>query len=346
MKIPLFLRSAKYLSGLLLLVFSLSPVFAQAETRSGDSWWSRYRGESELSQKISQLGVTASPSITIPILFGVSLKNISPNFGDPRDGGARTHQGEDIMAIKGTPVVSPTPAVVVKTGVGPSEGNYVYTANPGNETFVYMHLDRIGEGVSQGTVLAAGDLIGYVGNTGNARGGAAHLHFEIHNSSGAATNPFPRLTSELSLTDKMAHLTKILGQTSDPASLAQFLATKYKSTFTAATGSGVVIPTQIATLIGSPITTITASVPSTAQKTLSSLSRNLTLNSRGEDVRLLQKMLNEKGFTVAVSGAGSFGNETTFFGPATRRAVIKFQLANSIAPAIGYVGPLTRGALA
>ena len=56
----------------------------------------------------------------MPILFGVSVKNISPNFGDPRDGGARTHEGEDIMAVKGTPIISPTNAVVIRAGTGGS----------------------------------------------------------------------------------------------------------------------------------------------------------------------------------------------------------------------------------
>lgn len=331
------------MTGVLLLVFTLSPAFAYAQTDSEGGWWARRRESSEFSQKISQLPQTASPSITIPILFGVGLNNISPNFGDPRAGG-RSHEGEDIMAVKGTPVVSPTPAVVIKIGAGSTEGNYVYTANPGNETFVYMHLDRIGEGVTQGAVLAAGDLIGYVGNTGNASGGAAHLHFEIHDSAGAPTNPYPRLSSEFSVAEKMTHLNKILAQISDAPSLSQFLASNFRSTFTTAVASGVAVPLQIAALLGSSATVVTP--PVVPSKVISSLSRNLTLNSRGEDVRLLQKMLNEKGFTVALSGAGSPGNETTFFGPATRAAVIKFQVANRIAPAFGYVGPITRGALA
>ncbi|MBK5961297.1 hypothetical protein CCR97_24270 [Rhodoplanes elegans] len=70
--------------------------------------------------------------------------------------------------------------------------------------------------------------------------------------------------------------------------------------------------------------------------------RDLEHNATGEDVRALQQFLNAAGFTVAASGNGSPGNETTTFGPATRRALAKFQAANGIAPASGFFGPKTR----
>jgi len=70
--------------------------------------------------------------------------------------------------------------------------------------------------------------------------------------------------------------------------------------------------------------------------------RDLQYGLRIEEVRALQKLLNAHGFVVANSGGGSPGNETVFFGPATRSALIRFQKANTIAPAIGYFGPITR----
>jgi uncharacterized repeat protein (TIGR02059 family)/uncharacterized delta-60 repeat protein len=73
-----------------------------------------------------------------------------------------------------------------------------------------------------------------------------------------------------------------------------------------------------------------------------SFTRNLQLNSRGEDVRNLQRFLNQNGFSVSASGAGSPGRETNLFGPATRRALIRYQQANNIRPAIGFFGPVTR----
>ncbi|MFA6467163.1 MAG: peptidoglycan DD-metalloendopeptidase family protein [Patescibacteria group bacterium] len=70
--------------------------------------------------------------------------------------------------------------------------------------------------------------------------------------------------------------------------------------------------------------------------------RDLELESEGEDVRQLQKYLNQHGFIISASGAGSPGSETDYFGPATQAALIKFQKAKSISPAAGYFGPLTR----
>jgi hypothetical protein len=70
--------------------------------------------------------------------------------------------------------------------------------------------------------------------------------------------------------------------------------------------------------------------------------RNLRLGMSGADVQELQRFLNYSGFAVSINGAGSVGKETTYFGPATRAALARFQKANGIAPAIGYFGPVTR----
>src|SRR3989344_5995421 len=73
---------------------------------------------------------------------------------------------------------------------------------------------------------------------------------------------------------------------------------------------------------------------------------NLTLNSRGTDVLNLQKVLNLSADTqVALVGAGSPGNETSFFGGLTKQAVMKFQSKYGISPVAGYVGPMTRAKL-
>ncbi len=72
--------------------------------------------------------------------------------------------------------------------------------------------------------------------------------------------------------------------------------------------------------------------------------RNLYLGMSGDDIKELQKLLNNKGYQVASVGAGSPGNETMFYGYATRAAVMKFQSANGISP-VGYVGALTRASL-
>jgi hypothetical protein len=69
---------------------------------------------------------------------------------------------------------------------------------------------------------------------------------------------------------------------------------------------------------------------------------NLQQGVFAKEVAQLQKLLNELGYTVSVSGPGSTGNETSFFGPLTRNALVKFQTDNNIFPAQGYFGPITK----
>jgi murein DD-endopeptidase MepM/ murein hydrolase activator NlpD len=114
----------------------------------------------------------------------------SDDFGDPRPGGRR-HQGIDIVAPRGTPVYA--------AQSGRFEENYndlggisawVY-GDSGDGTY-YAHLDGY-VGVPNGAHVTAGTMIGRVGNTGNARGGVYHLHFEYHPGGGAAANPYRML---------------------------------------------------------------------------------------------------------------------------------------------------------
>ncbi len=308
------------------LVLGLSPVFAQTYDYGGQN--GRWGRASDFQDKINALSSEANKAVTMPILFGVGIKNISPNFGDPRSGG-RSHEGEDIMATKGTPIISPTAAVVLRTGFGDSAGNYVYTANPGGETFVYMHLDRIGEGVVPGLVLTQGGLIGYVGNTGNASSGASHLHFEIHNADGSPTDPFPRLTAELSLADKMSYLTAILNQTTDSKVLAQFLVTNFRSTFNSAMNANLILPLAINNLLVPEGTT--AETPARG---------DLKAGSSGASVVALQKYLIQANSGPASQKLRSAGATGTF-GPVTKAALVEFQLVKGILPANGYYGSVT-----
>ena len=293
---------------LIRLVFALPllPTTAAQEASTPYDYWTSETGAVQpqsieawrhaspaIEQKIATLPASSNPAVAVPVLFGVGVKNLVPNFGDPRLVG-RTHEGEDIPAVKGDPVVSPTVAVVIQAGVGPREGNYVVTANPGGETYVYMHLSAFGAGVTSGALLGRGSLIGYVGDTGNALGGPSMLHFEIRNTSDAPTDPYPRLSSAFSPQEKKSYLAAILMQTFGANALLQ---------------------------------------------------RDLYRGAVGEDVRTLQKILNWDGYAVAGEGPGSAGQETAYFGPATEAAVIKFQTARGIVPAVGRAGPATRGAL-
>ena len=87
--------------------------------------------------------------------------------------------------------------------------------------------------------------------------------------------------------------------------------------------------------------------PTTTQKTptppvAGQFTRNLTIGSQGEEVRRLQQFLNQNDCPVSQTGAGSPGQESTYFGQKTQQAVICYQRANGITPAVGYVGPKTR----
>lgn len=183
------------------------------EVRSSSSS-SRERYSSAVQKAIKNLDDDEVEDLPIPILLGISQPQLTENFGDPRDGGARSHEGLDIIAPRGSFIASPTDAVVVKVGTGSSAGKYVTTANPGGETFTYMHLDGFADGIKAGKVLKPGGLIGYVGDTGNAKGGVPHLHFEIRENR-KAMDPYPRLTKEFTTKERIATLTIILKQLQD-----------------------------------------------------------------------------------------------------------------------------------
>ena len=166
-----------------------------------------FRVNEDIKNEIMELGGETVTELSLPVLFGVSIGEFGDTWGEARASG-RVHTGTDIIAPKGELIVSPTQAVVTKIGRDNKGGNYVITANPGGEQFYYAHLDAVAETIIAGTTLEPGDLIGYVGNTGNARGKSPHLHFSIYYK-GLAKNPFPRLVREFSMEEKISALQRI-----------------------------------------------------------------------------------------------------------------------------------------
>lgn len=114
-------------------------------------------------------------------------------WGASRDAGRRSHQGVDIFAPRGTPVVAATGGVVTRVGDNALGGNVVFVVDPTRRwAFYYAHLDR--QLVTEGTRVAPGDTLGLVGNTGNARGTAPHLHFGVYRTGRrGAVDPWPFL---------------------------------------------------------------------------------------------------------------------------------------------------------
>ena len=100
--------------------------------------------------------------------------------------GGRAHEGTDLFAPRGTPVLAPV-AGVVSHAVGAIGGNQFRLRGDDGTIYFGSHMDNFG---ASGRVNA-GDVVGYVGDSGNARGGRTHLHFEIHPDDGAAMNPYP-----------------------------------------------------------------------------------------------------------------------------------------------------------
>lgn len=117
------------------------------------------------------------------------------SWGASRSGG-RGHQGVDMMAARGTPVAAIFDGNITRTGSGSSLGGItIWMRSNEGDTFYYAHLDGIAGGISSGTAVSAGQVIGSVGSTGNASPSYPHLHFEHHPGGGAAVNPYPLVKS-------------------------------------------------------------------------------------------------------------------------------------------------------
>lgn len=127
------------------------------------------------------------------------------SFGAPRDGGARWHTGVDIEAPAMTPVVAAADGIVTTVHRDEGECCWVAITHHDNWVSMYVHLtndvpggpDNAWAGIrpdlEEGDPIKAGQVLGWVGNSGNAEGGTPHLHFELRNPSGEPIDPYPSL---------------------------------------------------------------------------------------------------------------------------------------------------------
>lgn len=135
----------------------------------------------------------APESLPVPV-DGVERRQIADTWGGPRSGG-RKHEGVDIFAPRGTPVRSTTRGVVLRVGENRLGGLHATVLGPGRQVHYYAHFDRVGD-FNSGDVVRPGDILGYVGTTGNARGTPPHLHYGIYTAPRGAVNPWPLLIDQ------------------------------------------------------------------------------------------------------------------------------------------------------
>jgi murein DD-endopeptidase MepM/ murein hydrolase activator NlpD len=167
----------------------------------------------ELDLPLRPTSVTSSPAANLPAMQpatplsklmvpveGMALASIKDNFDQPR-GTERHHEALDIMAPKGTKVLAAADGKLVKLFTSKPGGLTVYQFDPSEKyAYYYAHLDHYADGLKEGADIKRGDLIGYVGVTGNADPNAPHLHFAVFELTpekqwwkGTPVNPYPLL---------------------------------------------------------------------------------------------------------------------------------------------------------
>src|ERR671937_2063664 len=143
------------------------------------------------------------PRLIFPVVGEVAYTS---DFGAPR--GQGRHQGNDILAAKRSPAVAAEAGKVKYWTTSAAAGCMLYLYGQSGTTYLYIHLNNdltarddnrgkcvqgVAYAVKDGARVAAGQQIGYVGDSGDAAGGHAHLHFEVHPRGGKATDPYPLL---------------------------------------------------------------------------------------------------------------------------------------------------------
>ena len=150
-------------------------------------------------------GLVVGPAgLAIPVA-GIKAEQLSDTFTQARAGGGRRHDAIDIMAPAGTPVVAAAPGTVEKLFFSNGGGGITaYVRSKDNRwMYYYAHLQSYAPGLKEGQQVERGQLIGWVGSTGNANPAGPHLHFAINRMEegqkwydGTPTNPYPLLAGK------------------------------------------------------------------------------------------------------------------------------------------------------
>lgn len=154
--------------------------------------------------------IRTSAALAFPVA-GRSSRDVGSVFGDPRDNGNRDHHGIDIFAARGTPVVATSDAYVRRVNETPRGGRVIWLHDEQRGISVYYaHLDS--QLVAAGTRVRAGDTLGMVGNTGNARATPPHLHFGIYSRGEGPIDPLPFVYHPRRTLPALAVDTSVLGR--------------------------------------------------------------------------------------------------------------------------------------
>jgi murein DD-endopeptidase MepM/ murein hydrolase activator NlpD len=145
-----------------------------------------------IQRALYPLRLAAMPRPTmLPVpVEGVGARGLRDTWNAARSEG-RTHEGIDIFAKRGTPVLATTEGIVAQVGTNRLGGLVVWVMGPGGQRHYYAHLDRYAD-VEAGLRIQPGRVLGYVGNTGNAKNTPPHLHYGVYDA-GGAINPYPLL---------------------------------------------------------------------------------------------------------------------------------------------------------
>ncbi len=318
--------------------------------------------------------------IVFPVQADYSFRN---DFGDPRDGGTRSHLGIDIIADKMTPLVAVADGTITFIAIPEASWGYALSIRDNaGYTYRYLHINNdtpgtddgqggienaYASGLRRGSNVTRGQLIGWVGDSGNAEQTISHLHFEIRDSSRNIINPYDTLMTASGGKNKgTSGVVVIHGVEATPEDEEKFLATRqlqeglvdiqvrelheklstlgyysgelterYDSVTREAVRRFQIDQNLPSTGIADHLTQrIMNELVSKLPKPAVAPSLNLEFGDSGEGVRALQLKLKEFGYFSAEA--------TGYFGPLTQSALIEFQKVNAIAPASGYYGPITR----
>lgn len=326
--------------------------------------------------------------IAFPVVGTFSFRN---DFGDARDGGTRQHQGIDIIAAKMTPVIAVADGTITFIAIPQASWGYSITLRDSQGyQYRYLHLNNdtpgtddgaggesgaYAAGLRRGSQVTQGQVLGWVGDSGNAESTVSHLHFEIRAPDRTTINPYDSLFAAAGGNGSGTYVAPVTtGDTGSIEVEEQFVVTRQLQEGLRE-AEVTTLHTQLKTLgyYSGPITdtydaitreavrkfqntyklpasgiadALTRKTIETAIKAAGATgtvipsvptSSEMAEGSQGEAVRLVQVRLKELGYLKA--------DATGYFGALTKSAVIAFQVASGIDP-IGVVGPKTKAVLA